>query len=76
MGLPKIRKETMKLFIFLSISIPENQKSRLTFPLDPDFEYLFINPEINSRLEPQKIRKETNNIFIFLPILTPENELR
>ena len=38
-------------FISLSISTPENQNSRLTFPLDPDFEYLFIPAHpINSQV--------------------------
>ncbi len=53
----------MKLFIFLSILTPENPKSRLTFPLNPDFEYLFI-PQINPQIGLTKVMKR-NYIFIY-----------
>jgi hypothetical protein len=51
-------------FISLSISTPENQNSRLTFPLDPDFEYLFIPTHpINSQVG---FAKDTDRNYEYL----------
>jgi hypothetical protein len=62
LGLPKIRKETMNIFIIFPISTPENQNSRLMFGGSVYFSFL-IFPRQNKSQFPVPKHNYRNSIF-------------